>query len=1292
MLKHSRCAKWDWRPGAVAWYSSCTPHACLSKGAIAVPFMGYRRSGIKTATRAQASTLVVVESPGKVDKIQKFLGDNFKVLPTFGHVRDLRPEEGSVVPEQGFHMTWSVPDKAMRHLENIERAMRESNTLVLATDPDREGEAISWHLLQVLQERQALGSASVQRISFTEVTEKAVRKALGEPRQVSTPLVHAYLARRALDFLVGFTLSPLLWRKLPSTRSAGVLEVPAALLLSLLGVVRRMRVGWGELRKGGVAERDGERTERSALSSRAPYWTVVASLRTSSGASFLARLDQVDGTSVTQTGLPDEATAQSIVERISNSQLRVGEVRERSGSRKPPTPLITSSLQQDCSSRLGISPTTTMMLAQTLYEGVSSVANGEGLITYLRTDGLQMSDETIQSIRQVVEAQFGAHLLPPAPREYKSKRKNAQEAHEAIRPTDPSRVPSLVLEAELQKTKEGRNLFRQYNLIWRRTLASQMLDAKTAQVGVNVLGDSGSLRLRASASRVTEPGFTAVYSAAIFKGAFGEPDEGEADAAEGDKVDEGEDEADEGGDAPSEKDWPKGEELFAILELLKEGEVLEVERVWQREHATKPPPRFREASLVKALEENGIGRPSTYATILGVLQERRYLEREGRCLRASPGGMLLAAFLSNYFAPYVDPNFTSGMESQLDDVSAGRTDWTSMLEGFWEPFKAMVDDVNKSVTVREIIDHLDALVAQPLFQAAGEESQVCPQCKTGRLGLKLSYRGAFIGCSRHPDCSHTSSFEELMAAGMAQAPLGPPRPSLRLCPCQDVLLGVDPSSQQPVYLVPTWKGHKLLLGDLEKPTRTYRVPAGFFGEEEPTLAAALRVLRYPREVGKHPVSGRPVEVALGPFGYYVRCSQTAKTVISRSVPKGWDPETVTLAQALERLAAKDPSLVQYFPGVKPSKGGLRKLQEPLPGDYPHMGPKRGRPAAQAQPEEGAVEGAEAPSGTAAAPNDRKRPRGRPPKASKPGEAAALARDEPEPATLADEDSSREPKKPRGRPPRKAPEPEVPAPASADQAGAAPAPAPDAPAPAPAPDAPAPAPAPDGPAPDSAQQPKRPRGRPPKPRVDGGAAGGVEKPKRPRGRPPNPNKPPPKPKGPRGRPRKNPDAPVVPAGPKRPRGRPPKPKKPPGRPRKAPLPDPATPAAADGGPPAVQQPQRRPGRPPKASQPAEARAKPAGGGSSTGAGTAAKRGPGRPRKVPEPEADDAAHAEPDEERQEGGPPPPGPAPGDEEGDGSGDVSGAVSVGNGIPPLPIAKKVKEAGARPKTTVAGASRKKE
>ena len=743
--------------------------------------------------------VVIVESPAKAKTINKYLGRDYRVVASYGHVRDLPSKDGSVLPDDDFTMSWEVDGKSEKHVKEIAAAMRGADKLFLATDPDREGEAISWHIREVLQARRALKDVDVKRVVFNEVTRNAVLNAFRHPREIDRELVDAYLARRALDYLVGFTLSPVLWRKLPGSRSAGRVQSVALRL---------------------VCEREAE---IEAFKAR-EYWTVEVEFQTEAGDRFTARLSHLDGKKLDRFDLDSEAKARAAADAILAAiGFSVASVERREVRRNPFPPFTTSTLQQEASRKLGFGASRTMSVAQRLYEGIDLDGDTVGLITYMRTDGVAIAGEAIAAARRLIGGDFGDRYVPREARVYRSPAKNAQEAHEAVRPTDLARRPSDVAR---HLDHDQRRL---YELIWKRTVASQMASAVLDQVSVDIADPGGKTRLHATGSVVVFDGFLKLYQE--------DRDDEPAKAA-----------ADEEGEGRR-------------LPNMRDGERLARGAVTPAQHFTQPPPRYSEASLVKKLEELGIGRPSTYASIIQVLQDRDYVRLEKRRFVPEDRGRLVTAFLTSFFERYVEYNFTADLENQLDEVSGGRVDWKELLRDFWRDFSSAVAGT-KDLTITAVLAALDAELGRHFFpedgpeNSTGRDPRLCPACGKGRLSLKLGRFGAFIGCANYPECRYTRAFgidTEGETGGT------------------DAALGNDPESGLGVSLKKGPYGHYIQLGEGQNGDKPKRValPRGL-KPADIDLETALRLLALPRDIGRHPESGELVTAGIGRFGPYIK--------------------------------------------------------------------------------------------------------------------------------------------------------------------------------------------------------------------------------------------------------------------------------------------------------------------------------------------------------------------------------------------------------------------------------------
>lgn len=730
--------------------------------------------------------LVIVESPAKAKTINKYLGADFKVLASYGHIRDLPSKDGSVLPDDDFAMVWDMDTASKKRVLEIANAAKQADTLILATDPDREGEAISWHVLEVLKKRRVLGKKPVQRVVFNAITKKAVTDAMAQPRDLDVPLIDAYLARRALDYLVGFTLSPVLWRKLPGSRSAGRVQ----------SVALRM-----------VCEHE-DKIEKFVP---VEYWSVPTVLD-ANGQSFSARLYAIDGHKLEQHGLKTRADAEAAKAIIQKGAFSLCDIEQKPLKRNPYAPFTTSTLQQDASSKLGFAPARTMHIAQKLYEGVPIGGETVGLITYMRTDGVQMAPEAIAQTRDEIAKLFGETYLPSSPRIYNSKAKNAQEAHEAIRPTSLARHPDTISGAH-------EDMAKLYRLIWTRTMAAQMqpatLNRTTATIHVQHQGQSATLR--ATGSVVGFDGFMRVYAA-------------------------------------------RQKDDDAQLPPLVQGQELTLQSVETRQHFTEPPARYSEASLIKKMEELGIGRPSTYAATLSTLQNRDYVRLEKKALWPEDRGRLVTAFLQSFFNRWVAYDFTASLEEQLDKISDGSLKYKDVLADFWRDFSHHVDEI-KDLRVSQVLDALNALLGDHIFPAKddGSDPRLCPTCHAGRLSLKIGRYGAFIGCSNYPECKHTQQLSEAAKGETTQS-------------TEPNILGIHPETGLELSLRTGRFGPYVQLGEDVKPKRV-SIPKGWDAAHL-TLEEAIKLIDLPRNVGKHPDDDAMITAGIGRYGPFVHHNAT----------------------------------------------------------------------------------------------------------------------------------------------------------------------------------------------------------------------------------------------------------------------------------------------------------------------------------------------------------------------------------------------------------------------------------
>ncbi len=747
--------------------------------------------------------LLVVESPAKSKTISKYLGSDFVVVPSVGHVRDLDPHDGAVDVDNGFKMKWTIMKDKEQRIRDIEKFMKKADAVYLATDPDREGEAISWHIIDILKSRNEL-TKPVHRVAFHEITKSAVTKAIQEPRDIDDKLVNAYLARRALDFLVGFKLSPVLWRKLPGCKSAGRVQSVALRL---------------------VCERESE-IENFV---KREYWSIDGKFSTNDGKEFPAKLFSYNGNKLDKFDIPTKEKAEEILNALANEQYHIGNIERKKQARKPVAPFTTSTLQQEASRKLGFSAKQTMQIAQKLYEGVDVGGETVGLITYMRTDSVNLSQEAVASIREMIKSDFGDEYLPKSPVSYDNKSKNAQEAHEAIRPTYATKTPQSI------KGYLDTNQFKLYELIWKRTVACQMVPAELNLVAADIVTSDNKSMFRANGSMIAFDGFMKLYKEDI-------------------------------DDANSDDDDNR------MLPTMNEGDNIKSEEIKPEQHFTQPPPRYSEASLVKKMEELGIGRPSTYASILSVIQERHYVDLVKKKFVPQERGRIVSVFLEKYFTKYVEYDFTAYMEDELDEISNGKKNYKDVLTEFWTGFKNAVEASN-GLSMNDITDAIDKELGAHFFPKTedGSDPRKCPDCETGRLGIKLGKFGGFIGCSNYPTCKHTKPLI-----------LNDDEENGDTTPVQKTndgqVLGQNENGEN-VYLKNGPYGNYLQLGDAIKgdvrgPIRA-PIPKSI-QVDALTLEKAIFLLSLPKSIGFD--GDNEVFVAIGKFGPYVKKGNVSKSI------------------------------------------------------------------------------------------------------------------------------------------------------------------------------------------------------------------------------------------------------------------------------------------------------------------------------------------------------------------------------------------------------------------------------
>lgn len=771
--------------------------------------------------------VVVVESPAKAKTINKYLGKDYKVLASYGHVRDLPSKDGSVDPNNHFQMIWELDARGQKQISEISKAVKESEALILATDPDREGEAISWHVKEVLEAKKLLKNKPISRIVFHEVTAPAIQQALNNPRNLDGGLIQAYLARRALDYLVGFTLSPILWRKLPGSRSAGRVQSVALRLIT-----------------------DRESEIEKFVSQE--YWSVIGIFKTDKNQLFEAKLITLDGKKLDKFDLPTQKEAERAVSLSQAQAYSIATIEEKQVKRHPTAPFITSTLQQEASRKLGFTAKKTMQIAQRLYEGITLGKETVGLITYMRTDSTNVAQEALMATRTYIQNHFGKNYLPGSPRAYKSKAKNAQEAHEAIRPTDVMRTP------ESLKSAIDVDQFKLYDLIWKRLVASQMESALFNQCTINLISTDTKIEFRTTGSTLLFDGFLKLYE--------------------------------EGRDTEADE---KEQRLPAV----KANDPVHLETVTPFQHFTQPPARYTEASLVKKLEELGIGRPSTYASITSTLLDRGYVKLEKRQLIPESRGRVVTSFLVAYFPKYLEYDFTAHLEEELDEIAEGKINWEKSLQTFWIEFKKAIDEA-ATLKISDVIDYLNTELEAYLFSktSTGPDPRRCPACDIGRLSLKLGKFGAFIGCSNYPTCRHVSrlSGETSQEDGEEKNSENAPASSK---PFEPLVLGKDPKTDLEVTIRKGPYGFYLQWGEAQGKEKPKRIALPrHLKSGEVTLSEALTLGSLPKPLGLNPHTGEEITLGLGRFGPYLKYQGKFT-----SIPKDLDFLEISLDQALRLL-------------------------------------------------------------------------------------------------------------------------------------------------------------------------------------------------------------------------------------------------------------------------------------------------------------------------------------------------------------------------------------------------------
>ena len=762
--------------------------------------------------------LVIVESPAKAQTINKYLGNDYKVIASVGHIRDLPSKDGAVKPEENFKMSWEMNKDKDKVVKEIIGALKSADSLILATDPDREGEAISWHLKEILDHKKTTMGKPVERVVFNEITKSAVLEAMKTPRDINSELVEAYLARRALDHLIGFSISPILWRKLPGSKSAGRVQSVALKLICEREI---------EIEKFNIEE----------------YWSISSIFSTVKEEKFSSRLTILNSHKLAKMDIKNEKEADLALEDIKKSKFNISKIELKRVKRNPLPPFTTSTLQQEASNKLGFSASRTMRVAQKLYEGINIGSETSGLITYMRTDGVQLSSQAIEELRNEITNRHGENYIPQKPRVYKSKAANAQEAHEAIRPTLISRDPESIsqfLDSDQNKL---------YKLIWKRTISSQMQSAELDETAADIANQDQTIIFRANGSQVIFPGFY-IY---------------------------------------------RDREDDRLLPKLIENEKVDLIDLKSEQHFTQPPPRYTDASLIKKMEELGIGRPSTYASILQVLVNRSYVEKEKGRHIPQERGRILTAFLNNFFGKYIEYDFTADLEKQLDKVSDGKLNYKNLLKEFWDGFKPHLNKMSE-LEREKILEALEKELAELFFPSDdiknGTPNRQCPTCSNGNLGLELGKYGAFLGCSNYPECKFTKQ----IASNQDEN-----NDNENFIPGNDGILGIDPDTGLNVLIKKGPYGIYLQLGDEKKPKRT-SIPR-LVSAKDINLEKALAFLSLPRLIGQHPESGQDISAGIGRYGPYLKYDinfislPTDETVINL----GLNHAVVLIAENSEKL-------------------------------------------------------------------------------------------------------------------------------------------------------------------------------------------------------------------------------------------------------------------------------------------------------------------------------------------------------------------------------------------------------